>query len=140
MMRFSRFALPALVGLFCGTGSLLAQYPGMPGQRPPVSPYINLGRPQLAPAIDYYGIVRPQLDFRQSLAGINRQVTTNELAIGSLAESRVLPPTGVAGNFNTQYRYFMTRGYYLNQTPTRPGGSFAPQAPGRGQLQAAPLR
>jgi hypothetical protein len=136
-MRIMRSALPTLAGLFIWAGSVLAQVP-LSGTRPPVSPYINLARPGGNPAIDYYGLVRPQLDFRQDVLGLNQQIGANEMAINSAASaSKTLPPTGVAANFSTQARYFMTRGGRLpGQTGGfRPGGSFAPGTIGTGQLQ-----
>ena len=139
-MRYASITLSALSVLLVSAGQVLGQARGLPYQSPPVSPYINLGRPQIGPAIDYYGIIRPQLDLRQNLQGLQQQVNTNEQTLGSITEPRAISPTGVAANFNTQYRYFMNRGANPSQNPTRPAGSFAPGAPGRGQLQGTPPR
>ena len=35
--------------------------------RPPVSPYLNLLNRQTSPAVNYYGIVRPQVQFGQAI-------------------------------------------------------------------------
>lgn len=45
--------------------------------RPPVSPYLNLLNRQTNPAINYFGIVRPQLQFGQAIQ--QQQAELNQL-------------------------------------------------------------
>ncbi len=77
MTASNRITLAALgIGLAIGTPGL-AQYPpgypsgrygGYPGGTPAFSPYLNIvGRGN--PAINYYGITRPQIEFRNALYG-----------------------------------------------------------------------
>src|SRR4051794_19633319 len=53
-----------------------------PSARPAVSPYLNLTRTGTDPAINYYGIVRPQLEFNNSIQNLNRQVGALEAGAG----------------------------------------------------------
>src|SRR6266571_9444294 len=60
------------------TGSAQAQgYPGVsnPGSRPAYSPYLNLLRRDTPLVNNYFGQVRPQLDFRNSLQQLETQQT-----------------------------------------------------------------
>jgi len=85
---------------------VLAQAP--PPYRPPVSPYINLGRQQgLNPAINYYGIIRPQLQFSSSVQQLQQQISTNQQGITDLQAS-ALPATGHSAQFMNYQRFFLT--------------------------------
>jgi hypothetical protein len=64
-----------------GQGIAPRGYPGFPPYggyvpAPAVSPYINLANPNLSPAISYYGIVRPELQTRAAIFGLQNQVNT----------------------------------------------------------------
>lgn len=106
--------------------------PNTPG--PTVSPYLNLLRPGNSPAINYYGLVRPQFD---TLAGFQRvQQRFNQLsAAQTLSEG---PPTdtlvtGHQSSFMNYAGYFMT-----TNVGTRPVGAPAatPWAPARPAARA----
>jgi hypothetical protein len=75
------------------------------GYRPPVSPYLNLLRPG-DPAINYYGIVRPELSFQRSLIGLQQQVN----AVGAQATADTqglgLVSTGHPIVFNNYSHYY----------------------------------
>lgn len=78
MLALSTAAMSLLLG---SSATAVAQYRpgypagpygGYPGSTPTVSPYLNiLGRGN--PAINYYGITRPQIEFRNALFGSGAQ-------------------------------------------------------------------
>jgi len=108
----------------------LAQFPlGQPSYRPPVSPYLNLANRGTNRAIDYYGIVRPQMRFdnrlQQLQADANSQNPLNMASDSPFVGD--LPPTGLyPAAFMTQGRYFLTTG---NGLP-RSGMGSGSRAPG----------
>ncbi len=96
-----------------GLGRAQQPAPGVPAPaRPVFSPYLNLLRRDASPAINYYGIVRPQINTmnalqmqQQQISTIARQETQNQ---GAGAAAADLPVTG-------QPAYFLnTGGYFLN--------------------------
>lgn len=100
MKRFVGCSLFALVALIaCGPAEQArAQYyqPSRlgPVYRPPVSPYLNLLRRGSDPAVNYYGIVRPEIEFRsglqnlqQQVSAVDQQVTAQDQALGALPET-----------------------------------------------------
>jgi hypothetical protein len=108
-------------------------YPGGPfGSyvRPPVSPYLNLLRAGSSPAVNYYGLVRPQLAFGSAIQNLDQQLSTLGQQTSSLeAEAATaIPPTGRVVGFMTHYRYFQTfstqyqgsRGQPLASRPATP--------------------
>jgi hypothetical protein len=116
-MRIPTKGLLALLGLLAITAPCLAQvypYPQVPvtpgpAAPPPVSPYINL-RLGGNPAINYYGVVRPQVDARNAIQQLQTgfaDTRTNLELEAALANVPV-----VTGNYATFYnhnRYFYTR-------------------------------
>ena len=103
------------------TGLASAQAPGVrPYARPAFSPYLNLNRFGANPAINYYGLVRPQLKYNADIQQL--QQNTFELqqrepvVIGS-----EMPATGHATGFLNHQRYFLNKG---GATPGgAPGGA-----------------
>ena len=91
---------------------------------PPVSPYINLLRGGNAPAINYYGLVRPQLDFRNSILALQGQVWYAQQAAGL--------QTGETGTTGHPVAFMNYGGYFM----TTAGGPVAggPTAPTRRAL------
>lgn len=85
--------------------------PGMAAPaRPVFSPYLNLARPGSSPAVNYFGLVRPQLATQNSLQSLQRQVMTEQQQrlAGPSAVNPTLPITG-------QQTFFLnTGGYFLN--------------------------
>jgi hypothetical protein len=73
------------------------------GGRPAVSPYLNINRPGDT-AINYYGLVRPQVAAAKAFATLGNDFTALEAAANQPAQ------TGHASSFMTQGRYFMTNG------------------------------
>jgi hypothetical protein len=114
MERFSFRACMAMSGLCCGivVAPALAQYPSVSQgpqnySRPPaISPYLNLLRTGADPAINYYGIVRPQNDFRNSIQGLQQQVGTLNNQTTASAQGTELPFTGHQVQFMNWSGYF----------------------------------
>src|SRR6266542_4675512 len=123
---------------FCGwtlfAGACQAQLPGMPlggafgGQfsRPAVSPYLNINRGG-DPAINYYGLVRPQVAFNKAFQTLGDNVVALESATNQPSQ------TGQRSSFMTQSRYFMNNG----AAPMRQGGQFTGQLGGQAQQRPA---
>jgi hypothetical protein len=96
-----------------------------PQRRPSVSPYLNLARRGVPPAINYYGLVRPQFEFRSSIQNLQGQVTALEQPgpVDTTEFTSDLPPTGQRAQFMSHTRYF------FNAVPTT-GGPGRPAAGG----------
>lgn len=127
-----RTTLAALLVLTCLPAMALAQAPSRPGgitpiSRPTFSPYLNLVRPGAPAGINYYGLVRPEFAFRNSLQGLQTEVDTNRQLIttGSGGTGGGALLTGHSSTF------LNTGGYFLNTT----GGSA-----GRGGVGLPPAR
>jgi hypothetical protein len=101
-----------LTSLTIGLGTVRAQ-PPVPGgySRPPAfSPYLNLNRGG-SPAINYYGLVRPEIQFRQSLLHLSNDVAANQQALGSGNPGlNDMPFTGHPTQFMNLSGYFMNNG------------------------------
>jgi len=98
----------------------------VPGTRPTFSPYINLSRRDVNPAINYYGLVRPQLRYNESIQQLQQATQSlqqQQDVTGAIASER--PPTGHATGFLNHNRYFLNRG---GATPSSGRGA-APAAP-----------
>jgi hypothetical protein len=73
----NRFVWGSLVTLSIGLTPVSAQQLGVyQPSRPPISPYLNLNRGGNS-AINYYGLVRPQIDTTRALQNLQYQVQTN---------------------------------------------------------------
>src|SRR5262249_30380802 len=88
--------------------------------QPAVSPYINLVRRGSSPGINYYGLVRPEIEFRNAVQSLQQQVTSQAAAEQALAS---LPETGHATAF-MNYAHYYTSGL-------TPGAGSAPAGGGR---------
>jgi hypothetical protein len=96
--------------LLCAVGEAQAQYPpttrGVPSYNyPTYSPYLNLNRRGGTTTQNYFGLVRPELDFRQNLLSLNQQTATNQQSIAELG-NQLLPATGHNIMFNNTSHYF----------------------------------
>ena len=102
------------------------------GQAPPpgYSPYLNLARPGNA-GINYYGLVRPQIEFRADVQQLQRNTTMLQSGVNQLSGN------DLATGHPVGYMYF--GGYYPSlgrgRVPARtlPG---APAPPARPQSSA----
>lgn len=135
---------PLMLHLACAVGLALAcsgsarAQPGAP--RPTFSPYLNLTRPGGTPALNYYGLVRPELQFRQSIQNLQGAVTANQQVIGNLQTGGTgVPTTGHPTQFLNYGGYFLNSGgtaavgNYMGrpQTATRPALPTGPTLPPR---------
>ena len=106
-----------IVGL-CAAGGA-AQPPVGPrpltgANTPAVSPYLNLVRPGTSPAINYYGLVRPQADFLNSVQALQAQFGYAQQAAGLQA--------GEAGTTGHPAFFLNYSAYFLNTTGQPVGG------------------
>jgi hypothetical protein len=101
-------AQPPIPGGAAGAGSI---------QRPRFSPYLNLLRPGGSPALNYYGLVRPEQQFRQSIGSLQGSVAANQQAISGLQSGLEGPP---ATGHSTQFLNYS--GYFLNSGSGAAGG------------------
>jgi hypothetical protein len=100
------------VAAVCGSvGTVAAQPPSPIGAvaQPTFSPYLNLLRRENPTYLNYYGLVRPQQDFRQSLLTLRQDVNTYQSQVQSLSSGQTgLPQTGHRTSFLNTMGYFMT--------------------------------
>jgi hypothetical protein len=112
-MRLLPWLVVAL-GLSVTASDARAQSPiGAPP--PPYSPYLNLVRPGVNPAINYYGLVRPQQDFTRSMQSIQGQLLNTQQAMADQA----------SGDLTTGHATFFMNygGYFMNVGPGLAGGA-----------------
>src|SRR5262249_5946387 len=87
-----------------------AQYPlgpaTGPGYNPPVSPYLNLVRRGTDPAINYFGLVRPEIAFQRSISSLQQQVNTVGAMTAADAQANYQLATGHPIVFNNYSHYF----------------------------------
>ncbi len=150
MTNLTRAAgLALLAGLAVGPAGR-AQPPGQPpgqpfggparGSSPGFSPYLNLLRQGASPGVNYYGLVRPQFEFRNGIDQLQQQYNTlsREANAPNQTGPTELPATGHAVSFMNTRAYF--GGLGANRGGGRPGsagaGMIAPTAGAAGM--AAP--
>ena len=87
-----------------------AQFPPGPANGPgysqPVSPYLNLLRRGSDPAINYYGLVRPEIAFQRSIQSLQQQVNTVGALSAADAQGNNQLSTGHPIMFNNYSHYF----------------------------------
>jgi hypothetical protein len=108
---------PALIALVVvlAAGAVFAQppiapvAPTQPYSPPVVSPYLNLLN-RGNPAINYYGIVRPEVQDQQQLQRLQFGLARTNAVIEAAATTTpsLLPTTGHTVGFMTQASYFNT--------------------------------
>lgn len=103
--------------------------PGSPGFRPTVSPYLNLSRGGNQ-AINYYGLVRPQVEGAQALQSIEKQLNPAELPMfGTQTVTTMQGQNGALpmANTGTETTFpsaagFMTQSRYYQNATQKQGG------------------
>ena len=99
--------------------------------RPAVSPYLNLLRPGNSPGVNYYGLVRPQMEFRNSIQNLQQQTASNRAGL-AVIEDASLPATGHATSFLNTGGYFTSRsGLGSSSLGATTGPRPGPRAPAR---------
>ena len=114
MNRFLSIASAAFLIALAGelpTASAQPQVPGGGISRPTFSPYLNLlgGNGGRSPALNYLGIVRPQIQLNQQFGQLQQQLTNQNQAINQAiqaSDESFLPPTGNVSVFNSTGGYF----------------------------------
>lgn len=96
--------------LWFGSGSDAQAQVGSPPARPTASPYLNLLRPGASPAVNYYGLVRPEMNNRQNLQSLQSATAANQRTIGDLQNGGELSATGVPTQFLNHGSYFLNQG------------------------------
>jgi hypothetical protein len=141
MKRLTSAAVIGVGLLLTAGGRLEAQSysPLNPRNNPQVSPWINLNRPFSDPAINYFGIVRPEFaalrTFQQLQQGESALSSQQQQLAGTVGT--VLRPTGHQAGFMTQSRYFQTMGARGTIGGSRPGGGLTAPMGGRGPTTPA---
>src|SRR5207302_7614112 len=90
--------------------------PGNPLGTPVLSPYLNLARGG-NPAINYYGIVRPQQELRRDYQQLQQELLANQSALTTADPNVALLTTGHAA------RFFNYSHYYPVSYPLLEGGA-----------------
>jgi hypothetical protein len=160
MKRLAMWAAAVGAAVALSAGAARAQFgyysppPTSPFPRSPISPYLNLARGG-NPAINYYGLVRPQIETQQSIYGLQQQLggLSQVQALQSEA-ARSSATTGHPTRFFNYSHYFMSsgggassfsgvrgpgspiqgvgnNGLGVGQSPLIRGGGGAPGVPGR---------
>ncbi|HJZ90701.1 MAG TPA: hypothetical protein VKE40_07480 [Gemmataceae bacterium] len=127
MRLLSCLAIIAIGPMVTASGARAQSPIGAPP--PAYSPYLNLIRPGANPALNYYGLVRPQQDFARTMQSIQGQLLNTQQAIADQA----------SGDLTTGHpTYFMNYGGYFMNTGsgmTAPAG--ATRVPAVGGLAPA---
>jgi hypothetical protein len=118
----SKYILLMTVGLAMGFSapSVRAQglgIPGNPSSRPPVSPYINLLRGGSSGGVNYYGLVRPEIEFRSGIQRNQQQIAAGQQSVTELTAG--LSTTGHSTRYMTHWNYFLNNGVGAGQPSFR---------------------
>jgi len=82
---------------------------------PTISPFLNLNRSGVSPGVNYFGIVRPQMENQQAIQQLQqfqKQFPTTQGQTGQLPNEEMAPTGHVAGGFFNYGHYYplFTRG------------------------------
>lgn len=123
-MRTALFGISFLIMLgMARPGAAQPMVPGGGLQRPTVSPYINLARGGNLSnaALNYYGIVRPELRYQQQASQFQQQLAQTNQNLGSLSSMDSADRTIITGRGAT----FMNYSHYFSTFSTGGVGSFS---------------
>jgi hypothetical protein len=90
----------------------------VPPTPPAFSPYLNLNRQGASPAVNYYGLVRPQLQFRNAIQGLQSQTTQ----VNPFVQATAADQTLITGH---QFGFMNSRMYFQNQNSAGSFGNYA---------------
>jgi hypothetical protein len=129
-MKLIPWTVPVALGLLLSVaeGSAQAQIVYQrpqtnPYGTPAFSPYLNLLRPGTNPAINYYGLVRPEIQTNSSIRQLQAQTSANANAI--IDEQTGLAATGHTVQFQNTTHYFLN---YTGAGGTQRTGAATPQS------------
>src|SRR5262245_40723375 len=126
MKRFLfAFALAAVALVAETAQAQVGSYPWRNPSRPTVSPYINLNRGGLA-GINYFGLVRPQLDAQKNFMLLNQEI--QQVAPDPLGTTTGYGPGYTATGYEGGAAGYMN---YLHYYPLMPTTGINPLAPRR---------
>jgi hypothetical protein len=143
MKRFFAGGVTALAVIFLATADRAFAQGNYRSFGPPtVSPYINILRGGVNPAINYYGLVRPQLYFQNTLNQVQQQQLSDESTLAAQGQPGAVPVTGHISYFRN-YSHYYAQGTNFRQgvgtatvgTATQ-GTTFARQGVGAATQQA----
>jgi hypothetical protein len=111
MKRLLPIAIVACAAIAFSDKQGCAQIPvggpgGSPQYRPAYSPYLNMLRQGGSPTQNYFGLVRPELSFNDSVFGLQQQVGGNQQSINQLQANAVT--TGHPAIFMNTFGYFQS--------------------------------
>ena len=113
-----------------------AQNPG--ATRPAYSPYLNLTRPGGTLVNNYYGLVRPEIEFRGMIGGLQSQYRNLSTEVNNqFAVESQFPTTGHQVSFMNYSHYYNIRGRAVGYGGMAPQANVSPGA-GRPNLGARP--
>jgi hypothetical protein len=84
---------------------------------------LNLFNGGTNPAINYFGIIRPEIEFRNSLLQMQQQIAMGEQSTSDLATTLGMVTTGHPSFFMSHRKYFQTVGTGAAGTQMRGGRS-----------------
>ena len=115
VLAFGALAVAAACGPVVGTASAQVTSPVGPVTQPSFSPYLNLLRRDSPTYLNYYGLVRPQQDFRRSVQTLRQDVNNVSQAQQQAADPNADPSFEAAS---------------IKPTQSSDGGSFVRRQPG----------
>jgi hypothetical protein len=127
-MNFASLVVLFLAGLSAETarGQTTGPRVGIGPSGPTVSPYINLLRGGNSAALNYYGLVRPQIQTNNGLQALNQQFALSQaVQLPGAAGAEDVVITGHASVFMNLAGYFQSATGGLNpaRSVPAPGGS-----------------
>jgi hypothetical protein len=137
-LQLAGLVLAGWLGGAAGQASAQFQYfqpQTAPFYQPPVSPYLNIFRGG-NPGINYYGLVRPQVQAQQNLQQLQLQQqfqaqqqvqqaqSQQAILLSPAAQTGPLPTTGHPAYFNGTNRFFNSIPGRTTGIPTIAGGNF----------------
>jgi len=99
-------------------------------RRPVYSPYLNLNRSGGTLAQNYYGLVRPEIEFRNSVGQLRRDTQAIATGLAAPTPTEALE-TGHSTGYMTHLRYFGTNGAGRTTTRSAAPAAAAPPPPRR---------
>ena len=115
-MMFAAVGAITVMSVADGNAQMPNGAPGpLPQTQPIYSPYLNLLRQGNSPAFNYFGLVRPELNFSSSVYGLQQQAVNTQQTVGQIQ-------SGLTTGHQTMFLNY--GGYYQsNRGGTGAGGA-----------------